>query len=264
MAWSIDDFGTKNNSEPNPRNYILDGPLESALRVAARLRLPLLLTGEPGTGKTQMAYKAAQIFAEMQGSTFLPKPLEFVTKTSSVARDLLYSYDAVRHFYDASRNAISPDEDYITLTALGQAIVHSLPEDQRGKFKTRADGRPRPELFSASARSSVVLIDEIDKAPRDFPNDLLHELDRFEFRIPEIRDSEVKFKRSMTKPSWSSSQAIRRRTCRRPFCAAVHSTIFRVRTLQGCRPSSRRIVKEIPARATRTPRNSSSANSCSR
>jgi MoxR-like ATPase len=99
----------------------------------------------------------------------LATPLAFRTKTTSTAKDLFYRYDALRHFHDA--NVIKKDttlrvEDYITYDALGLAIISALSDSQ-------------------SPRRSVVLVDEVDKAPRDFPNDILNEIEEFSFTVSE-------------------------------------------------------------------------------
>ena len=89
--------------------------------------------------------------------------LEFYTKTTSKAKDLLYKYNALTHFRDSQlkkEKDLSP-MNYIAFEALGQAIVES------------------------SQKQFVVLIDEIDKAPRDFPNDVLFEFENLSFRIEE-------------------------------------------------------------------------------
>jgi len=173
--------------EPKSENYILSEELKAAVEVALRLGQPLLLTGEPGTGKTRLAYKIASDLAAASPD-FLDQPLLFNTKTTSTATDLFYSYDAIRHFQDASirreaGNGGVEVTDYIQLQALGKAIGLTNPEVlQGGSYLPEAAERPR---------SSVVLIDEIDKAPRDFPNDLLSELEKYEFQIKEDNNRRV-------------------------------------------------------------------------
>ena len=139
--------------------YHADDSLIEVVNLAISLGRPLLLQGDPGCGKTRMAYVIA--FA-------LGLPLEeFYIKSTSRAQDLLYTYDAVNRLYDAqigeakSKNV----KEYIKLGPLGRAIARAQYE-----------------------RRSVVLLDEIDKADLDFPNDLLWELDRLEFRVNEARD----------------------------------------------------------------------------
>jgi MoxR-like ATPase len=131
--------------------YLPGDGLKAALDVALELHMPLLLTGEPGTGKTRFAYHVAQHFS-------LGEVLRFDVKTTSTATDLFYFYDALRHFRLSGQGLKVSLEDsgIVALAALGKAI------------KTAQDEK----------RRSVVLIDEIDKAPRDFPNDLLQRAGR--------------------------------------------------------------------------------------
>ncbi len=136
--------------------------LVAAANAAIVLGMPLLLTGEPGCGKTDFAEAAANTL----GWPYHPCHV----RSDSRARDLLYSYDALRRFGDAQhgaerekRHARDP-RHYIRLEGLGLGLT--APE------------------------RTIVLIDEIDKAPRDLPNDLLRELDRsrLDFEIPELDD----------------------------------------------------------------------------
>jgi MoxR-like ATPase len=139
--------------------YIAGEGLQDAVNLAIALGRPLLVQGDPGVGKTRLAHAVRYA---------LGLPLEqAIVKSTSRAQDLLYSYDAVRRLYDAQLPAKGGAElpstaDYVTLGPLGRAIQRAL-----------------------YGRRSVVLIDEIDKADIDFPNDLLHELDRLEFKVPE-------------------------------------------------------------------------------
>jgi MoxR-like ATPase len=173
----------------NPLDYYVDERLRNAVSVALMLGLPLLVTGKPGTGKTQLASRVAFELG-------LPKehfPLTFYTKSTSTARALFYQYDALRHFRDSQVAETEVDaKPYITYEALGLAILLSLEptHTQRAKvndylpehFREEGPVRPRP----------VVLIDEIDKAPRDFPNDLLNEIEGMSFTVKEVRDEDGK------------------------------------------------------------------------
>ena len=157
----------------DPSGYLMDQPLVDAINVALLLSQPLLITGEPGTGKTQLAYRLAWELG-------LPEPLRFDTKSGSIARDILYRYDTLRRFHAANTQSGSQNNlDYLDYVALGKAIVLSRKPEEVVEILPLGFEHP-------SARRSVVLVDEIDKAPRDFPNDLLLEVDALRFRIQEL------------------------------------------------------------------------------
>ncbi|MGK7896529.1 MAG: AAA family ATPase [Xenococcus sp. (in: cyanobacteria)] len=161
-----------------PESYIADTGLRDACNVALLLGQPLLLTGEPGTGKTQFAYSLAWELG-------LGTPLKFETKSDSVAQSLFYIYDALKRFQDIQSNLYQRTTlDYITYQALGIAILKSQ------KFDEVKDILPSEFSFFEPQRS-VVLIDEIDKAPRDFPNDLLNELEQLYFRVSELGNQNI-------------------------------------------------------------------------
>lgn len=146
----------------DPHGYLPDQGLIDAVNVALTLRQPLLLTGEPGTGKTQLAYSVADQLG-------LEKPLVFETKSTSVARDLFYTFDNIRRFQAAQSAGTNIDpRAFIEYNALGTAI-----------------------MLARQGKQSLVLIDEIDKAPRDFPNDILSEIEQLYFRIPELGNERV-------------------------------------------------------------------------
>jgi MoxR-like ATPase len=147
----------------NPEFYVPSQALVDAVNVALMLGQPLLLTGEPGTGKTQLAFHVAHFYD-------LGNPLIFNVQTTATATDLFYKYDALGHFQynQTSKQPLTIDEieaKFIHYNALGEAI----------RLKKRC----------------VVLIDEIDKAPRDFPNDILYALESLSFRVPEINKTFV-------------------------------------------------------------------------
>src|SRR5262249_10966729 len=142
-------------------------------KVALMLQEPLLLTGEPGTGKTQLAFSVAWQLG-------LDSPLIFETKSTSVSRDLFYNFDNLRRFQAAQVPSESLDpKAYISFKALGLAILYTLPAAELSEIVSTGASHHEP-------RRSVVLIDEVDKAPRDFPNDILNELEHLYFRVPEM------------------------------------------------------------------------------
>ena len=168
----------------DPAGYLADEGLADAVNVALHLGQPLLLTGEPGTGKTQAAFSVAWQLGYDQ-------PLKFETKSGSVARDLFYTYDALGRFFLA-QVAKSGDAhgkadplEFIDYNALGTAILRAREEKEVKHLL--------PDGFThGGKRRSVVLIDEIDKAPRDFPNDVLNEVEGMYFKIPELGNVEVR------------------------------------------------------------------------
>ncbi|HKR11080.1 MAG TPA: MoxR family ATPase [Pyrinomonadaceae bacterium] len=149
-----------NSFTSDARLFVPGEELETAINTALAVGAPLLMTGEPGTGKTQAAYYTAYKLG-------LEPVLHFQVKSESSAGDLLYYFDAVRYFHDANTrsndsNKALDKKQYVERRPLWQAFVSEKP--------------------------SVLLIDEIDKAPRDFPNDLLHELDKMEFIVAETQE----------------------------------------------------------------------------
>ncbi len=163
----------------SPDKYIADPGLVDACNVALLLNQPLLLTGEPGTGKTQFAYSLSWELG------FQP-PIKFETKSNSIARDLFYTYDALKRFQDSQGTAgASATLDYIEYQALGLAILKANYFDDIKPYLPTG-------METFERQRSVVLIDEVDKAPRDFPNDLLNELDQMYFRIPELGNVAIK------------------------------------------------------------------------
>jgi MoxR-like ATPase len=136
-------------------HYIATDDLMMAVNAAVTLGRPLLIKGEPGTGKTQLAQEIARA---------LDRPMfEWHVKSTSKAQQGLYEYDAVSRLRDSQ---------------LGDARVHDI-----------ANYILKGSLWQAfeSEQQPVLLIDEIDKADIEFPNDLLRELDRMEFYVYETR-----------------------------------------------------------------------------
>ena len=138
-------------------NYIATDDLKIAVNAAVALERPLLIKGEPGTGKTVLAYEIARA---------LNAPLiTWHVKSTTKAHNGLYEYDAVSRLRDSQ---------------LGEERVHEVRNYLKpGKLW---------EAFTAPTRP-VLLIDEIDKADIEFPNDLLQELDRMEFYVQETDET---------------------------------------------------------------------------
>jgi MoxR-like ATPase len=178
-------FGSYDKS---PQSYYLsdDNPLKSAVFLALKLGKPLLITGEPGTGKTQLAYWAAWNLSTKSDpniTPFFPEPFVFHTKSGSAGKDLFYQYDAISHFQD--KEGKKNVSGFISLAAMGQAICQTQGRNIL-LSKYGLGGIRNIDSIHEAPHSSVLLIDEIDKAPRDFPNDLLNEIENNNFSIPEM------------------------------------------------------------------------------
>ena len=175
-----------------PEAYVADPGLADAVNAALLLGQPLLLTGEPGTGKTQLAYYLAwelklQLNEDAEGNTRddIEPILKFETKSDSTAKSLFYSFDALKRFQHAQSGIAPPTVlPYITFNALGKAILFTREPDEVQQFI-------RYDFIHPGKRRSVVLVDEIDKAPRDFPNDILNEIDQLYFRVSELDNARI-------------------------------------------------------------------------
>ena len=139
--------------------YLTNESLEAAVNCALALERPLLVKGEPGTGKTLLA----EAIRDGLGAELI----NWNVKSTTRAQDGLYVYDTVQRLYDSrfGDGDVKDIRRYIRLGPLGQAF--------------------------AAEKRVVLLIDEVDKADIEFPNDLLHELDRMRFRILETNDEIV-------------------------------------------------------------------------
>ncbi|MEZ4229296.1 MAG: MoxR family ATPase [Polyangiaceae bacterium] len=144
------------------QSYLTDAALESAVNAAIVLERPLLIKGEPGTGKTLLASAVAEALGHPM--------IHWAVKSTTRAQDGLYVYDTVQRLYDARFGDAGPEgvkdiRRYIKHGPLGRAL--------------------------AAEERTVLLIDEVDKADLEFPNDLLHELDQMRFLVIETGDEIV-------------------------------------------------------------------------
>ena len=146
--------------------YVTSEPLRNAVNCSIALGRPLLIRGEPGTGKTLLAHSIAKAMGK--------KLLVWNIKSTTKAQEGLYVYDTVQRLNDSrfGDKDVSDIKQYIKLGKMGQAF--------------------------ASEEQTVLLIDEVDKADIEFPNDLLNELDEMRFYIPETNETIVAKHRPIT------------------------------------------------------------------
>ena len=147
---------TQKNEFTGASKYVLDDELARIVNISMALEMPLLLKGEPGTGKTMLAHAIAEAFGM--------RLIVLNVKSSMKLIDALYQYDTLTRLNDSrfgdSKRDVSNIEEYIRMGKIGQSFV--------------------------SGERVVLLIDEIDKADTDFQDDMLDVLDQMEFDIIEI------------------------------------------------------------------------------
>ena len=194
-------------SPGHPAGYQADPGLVEAVNTALILNKPLLLTGRPGTGKSELAERIAWELG-------IAPVLRFEAQSLTEAQELFYRFDLVGQMADAQlasahKRSPMPPEHFLAFGPIGKAILYANPGPYADllNYDRRADAGATcvSELSSATAipapagvlgatttvceaRRSVVLIDEIDKAARDVPNDLLNGIERMEFRIRDLRN----------------------------------------------------------------------------
>jgi MoxR-like ATPase len=147
-------------------DYVISDALKNAVNVSIALGKPLLIRGEPGTGKTRLAHSIARGLEK--------KLISWNIKSTTKAQEGLYVYDTVQRLNDSRFNDkdVSDIRHYIKPGKLGRAFT--------------------------AKEQVVLLIDEIDKADLEFPNDLLNELDEMSFYIPEIDETITAIHRPIT------------------------------------------------------------------
>lgn len=169
-----------------PERYVADESIKKAVNLALFLRRPLLLEGDPGCGKTRLAYAVAYELGFPMFTCYV--------RSTTRAENLLYTFDRLKRLYDieeiraGAKTATSVHDE----TASGPGAKKSSPDRKLPDMKTYVDMKNLGKAIEKSQDfriPSVVLIDEVDKADPDFPNDLLQTLEEWRFHIDETGET---------------------------------------------------------------------------
>lgn len=198
-------------SHKDEDRYIVDSALRDAVNVALHLGQPLLLTGAPGSGKTQLAYAIAREFG-------LGEVIKISVTSQTELSDLYYRFDHMGQFRDMQNvETIRNPQDYLRVAGIGHALlaaggpdqaIEHMPSSVYPALKAVKDDLKVPHIAGdlvhadffdkkTSPSRRVLLLDEIDKAPRDTPNDMLGWLEENYFEIAELGVRIAPFDRSL-------------------------------------------------------------------
>ena len=164
---------------PRQAVHFFDRRQAVAILAALEIKRPLLVRGEPGCGKTQLARAAAQV---------LGMPLvSLVVNERTETEDLFWKYDAIRRLSDAhdTKKSVDDEKEYLSAGPLWWALNHDSAREYTGKQACRLEETNTGRSFDNGV---LLLIDEIDKADRSVPNSLLEALGNYSFDVPYIND----------------------------------------------------------------------------
>jgi MoxR-like ATPase len=200
-TYELDRSPSQIDSNNSYKPYIPSQDLIDVVNLAIDLERPLLIEGEPGCGKTELATAIAYEFAQKNLAPGEKWPCDtWNVKSTEMASDGLYTFDTISKMQDAQLAGALAGIDKIDKDELLKRLRHGdeiigHPYIKLGKLGEALRGDYPPSV------RPILLIDEIDKADIDFPNDLLMELDKSEFEIREIRKKYPEQRIDGTKPS---------------------------------------------------------------
>ncbi|MEN0004236.1 MAG: MoxR family ATPase [Bacteroidota bacterium] len=175
------DFKDTNGRMQSIRPYFPSVRLIESVQLAIQLKRPLLIKGEPGCGKTKLAEAVAY---ELYDTAYLEHYFEWRVKSTSKAKDGLYTFDYIKRLRDSQLDAHQLKK---ALLEDKEVAKQDMDSDNLNKY---IEFGKLGEAYKASkeGQPSILLIDEIDKADIDFPNDLLLELDELWFQVDETKE----------------------------------------------------------------------------